>query len=95
MTTTALRVGVIGDYNVGYPSHLATNEALGHAAKSLGRECECQWLPTESLTGEDGEAILARYDALFCAPGSPYASMGGALRAIRYAREHNRPFVGT
>jgi len=28
-------------------------------------------------------------------PGSPYASIDGALRAIRFAREHGRPFLGT
>lgn len=92
---SAVRVGVIGDYNAAYPSHAATVEALGHAARALGRECECQWLPTASLARKDGLAILARYDALWCAPGSPYASMEGTLRAIRYARERDVPFLGT
>jgi CTP synthase (UTP-ammonia lyase) len=28
-------------------------------------------------------------------PGSPYHSLDGALRAIRFARESHRPFIGT
>ncbi len=38
---------------------------------------------------------LGPYDALWGAPASPYNSMEGALCAIRFAREHNWPFLGT
>ena len=38
---------------------------------------------------------LANFAALWCVPASPYRSMDGALFAIRYAREHNIPFLGT
>jgi CTP synthase (UTP-ammonia lyase) len=90
-----LRIGVIGDFNPNMRSHIPTNEALGHAAEALSVSVEPSWIPTESLAhGRIGE-ILARYDALWCAPGSPYKSMEGALRAIRFAREENWPFVGT
>lgn len=33
--------------------------------------------------------------AIWCVPGSPYASTEGALAAIRFARETRRPFLGT
>ncbi len=92
--TPPLRIGVIGEYNARSPSHAATIEALGRAAHALGRTCECTWLPTDALDSAEGEAGLARYDALWGAPGGPYASMEGALRGIRYAREHDRPFIG-
>jgi CTP synthase (UTP-ammonia lyase) len=32
---------------------------------------------------------------VWIAPASPYRSMDGALRAIRYARERGVPLVGT
>ena len=38
---------------------------------------------------------LKPFDALWCAPGSPYKSMDGALRAIQFAREQGWPFIGT
>jgi CTP synthase (UTP-ammonia lyase) len=38
---------------------------------------------------------LRRFDALWCAPGSPYQSMDGALQGIRFAREEGWPFIGT
>jgi len=34
-------------------------------------------------------------DALWCAPGSPYRSLDGALEALRYGREHGVPTLGT
>ncbi len=90
-----LRVGIVGDFNPSYPSHTATNEALSHAASALSLHLEPTWLPTPSLEGEGREGLLRQFDALWCAPGSPYASMEGALEAIRFARERDWPFVGT
>ena len=90
-----LRVGIIGDFNPSYPSHTATNEALSHAARALSLTLDRSWLPTQSLNDEGSETILRQFDALWCAPGSPYKSMDGALRAIRFGREHGWPFLGT
>jgi len=91
----ALTVGIAGDWNESSPSHRATNEALEHAARALSVPVEVRWLPTLSLAAEGGEAMLRQSDALWCAPGSPYQSMEGALYAIRFAREEGRPFIGT
>jgi CTP synthase (UTP-ammonia lyase) len=90
-----LRVGVIGDFNPHLRYHLATNEALRHAAHALSLTVETAWLPTESLDNADCEATLQRYNALWCAPASPYKSMHGALKAIQWARQKNWPFIGT
>ena len=91
---TTIRVGVIGDYN-GRPTHLATDEALNHCAAALGTSVDITWLATEPLTETDIHKIMSAYDAFWCAPGSPYKSIDGALRAICYAREGGHPFIGT
>ncbi len=90
-----LRVGVIGDFDPNRRSHTATNEALSHAARALSMTVDCSWLPTQPLDDEWAAATLRRFDALWCAPGSPYHNMNGALRAIRFARERGWPFIGT
>ena len=90
-----LRVGIIGDYDPDRPSHTATDAALSHAAEALSIRLERSWLPTQSLDDAGCEDLLRPFDALWCAPGSPYKSMSGALRGIRFARERGRPFVGT
>lgn len=87
-----IRIGIIGDYD-GRPSHIATEEALKHAAKKLDIQMEFKWLTTVMLDSSNDE--LVSYDGLWCAPGSPYKSMNGAIHAIKYARESKCPFIGT
>lgn len=90
-----LRVGIIGDFDPQLRSHIATNAAISHAASALSVTVECTWLPTPLLDAADNETALTPFDALWCAPASPYKSMHGALRAIRFAREKGWPFLGT
>ncbi|MBP2643355.1 MAG: hypothetical protein H6Q67_1242 [Firmicutes bacterium] len=92
--SSIIKIGIIGDYDAERPSHKATNEAIRHSAGYLGLSVEVRWLPTESLEN-DIEERLACFDGFWCAPGSPYKSMQGAIRAIRFARERDYPFIGT
>jgi CTP synthase (UTP-ammonia lyase) len=85
----ATTIGIIGDFNGDNPTHVATNDGIQHAAEVLDKPFEVVWLPT------DQPHEFSRFKGLFCSPGSPYKSMGGALMAIRYARENNVPFMGT
>ena len=85
-------IGLVGDYDAGVPAHRAIPLALVHAAESLGIEARCSWLSTAEITSVPG---VAGFDGLWCVPASPYWSMQGALTAIRHAREHRIPFLGT
>lgn len=67
--------------------------ALGHATDRRGLTVTVEWLLTPIL--EAGRIDLAAFDGLWCAPGSPYRSLIGALGAIRFARERDVPFLGT
>lgn len=86
-----LRIAVVGDYNPEFVSHPATTKALQLAAESLGLSVEVDWIPTPEVD----EQRLTNYDAQWASSGSPYRSFEGALRAIRFARERGKPFVGT
>ncbi len=89
-----LKIGIIGDFNPAAHAHIATNAALVHAADALGWGVAVQWLPTVALAAQPTEELRA-FDALWCAPHSPYQSMAGALAAIRFAREAQWPFIAT
>jgi CTP synthase (UTP-ammonia lyase) len=81
-------LAVVGDYGPERVTHRATQEALVAAGVAF------EWLATEdAAAATDGE--LERYAGFLVAPGSPYASMDGALRAIRVARERGIPLLGT
>jgi CTP synthase (UTP-ammonia lyase) len=86
---SAVRIGIIGDFNAENPTHVATNAGIGHAAEALGRNFETEWLATDEAHD------YGAFDGLFCSPGSPYRSLDGALAGIRFAREYDVPFMGT
>ena len=86
---TQLRIGILGDYNPSNPTHVATSLGLTHAAHALNLEADPVWLATDQTHD------FAEFHALFASPGSPYRSLEGALLGIRYAREHDVPFLGT
>ncbi len=90
-----LHIGIIGDFNPQSHSHRATGEAIRHAGETLSTAVDYSWVPTQSLDNAGSETTLERFDALWCAPGSPYISMLGALKAIQFSRERGRPFIGT
>lgn len=91
--TRPLSVAVIGDFDPTFTPHPATNEALHHAAASLGVEVRIGWQATKPLESDLGAVRAA--DALWCAPGSPYGSLLGALAALRHGRENGVPTFGT
>ena len=84
------KIGIVGDRNPELVTHRATEAAFSHVADPLPYE----WIPTDSIAPGASER-LSRYAALLIAPSSPYRSMGGALAAIRHARERGVPLLGT
>jgi len=92
METTAIRIALIGDYDPQVTAHQAIPVALGMAAEQLSLNVQFRWLATDQIRTN---TPLQDFDGFWCVPGSPYRNMDGALRAIRFAREQQRPFLGT
>ncbi|WP_185035823.1 CTP synthase C-terminal region-related (seleno)protein [Pseudomonas canadensis] len=90
MKTTPLHLALIGDYNPDVIAHQAIPVALQQAAETLGLGVHVQWLDTDNLPQS-----LHDFDGFWCVPASPYRDTDGAMRAIRFAREQRRPFLGT
>ena len=92
--TSKIRIGLIGDYSPNVKAHIAIPQAVALAANTLACDAETSWLATPQLEHDLEQSLLA-FNALWCVPASPYASMQGALSAIRFARERGIPFLGT
>jgi CTP synthase (UTP-ammonia lyase) len=90
--TSAISIGLIGDYNAAVLAHQAIPLALVLAGEAVRVSVDYEWVPTQEI---ENESRVGGYDGLWCVPASPYRSMEGALRAIRFAREQGRPFLGT
>ena len=87
-----MRIALIGDYNESVTAHRAIPVALELEAHATGQQISHEWIGTASLTDPKE---LAHFDAGWVVPASPYASFDNALAAIRYLREHEKPFLGT
>jgi CTP synthase (UTP-ammonia lyase) len=92
MSSDVVRIGLIGDYDAAVLAHQAIPRALDLAGAALGAPVEYEWVPTQEI---DDASRVSGFDGLWCVPASPYRSMDGALRAIRFAREQGLPFLGT
>ena len=89
-----LQIGVVGDYDTTKPTHVATDAAIAHASEQHGLSCDTTWVATDELSMR-GVDLLAGFDGLIIAPGSPYRSCDGALAAIEHARVHDIALLGT
>ena len=88
------RIALVGDYNDAVVAHRAIPIALRMAVESLGTDVRWDWLPSATLDSHI-DAHLRDYAAVWCVPGSPYRNMHGVIAAIRHARIHSMPFLGT
>jgi len=89
-----MKILLIGDYSEDVVAHRAIPKALALAGEKLSVEIEPRWVATDQIAS--AESIESESpDAIWCVPGSPYRNMDGALAAIRFAREHRVPFLGT
>ena len=73
-----VEVGIIGEYDPNRRYHIATNEALNHAAAALSVSLKSSWISTQSLSNISVESTLKPFHALLCA-SVDYKSMNGAL----------------
>lgn len=86
-------LALVGDHDPSITAHRAIPLALARANRALGSDLKWTWLRSDEV----GNPARTLHDAtgLWVVPGSPYASMDGALAAIRFARERALPFLGT
>ena len=87
-----LHIALVGDHDPHITAHRAIPIALEQAGKQTGHAIRFQWLATELIADH---SLLNDFNGVWCVPGSPYRNEDGALRAIRFAREQRRPFLGT
>jgi CTP synthase (UTP-ammonia lyase) len=89
-----IKIGLIGDYCDNVRAHIAIPKAFRLISEEQKINIDYKWLLTDELDKNDNNE-LSGYDGFWCVPASPYKSLAGALKAIRFARENDFPFLGT
>lgn len=89
-----VRVGLIGKYVELQDSYKSILEAFIHAGAANEVAVEVVSIHSEYIDAKNIENELKGLDGILVAPGFGERGIEGKIEAVRYAREHNLPFLG-
>jgi CTP synthase len=92
--TGEITVGIVGKYIDLPDAYLSVVEALRHAGRSSRVEVNIRWIAAENIDGMLVDSYLEDLDGILVPGGFGIRGIEGKIQAIRYAREHNVPFLG-
>ena len=92
--TETVTIALVGKY-VEYPdSYISVKEALRHAGLAHGREVEIQWVHSEDIERLGPESLLSSACGIVVPGGFGPRGVEGMVETVRYAREHQVPYLG-
>ena len=89
-----LRVAVVGKYVDLRDSYLSVKEALIHAALPQGHDVEIAWISSEDVEEYGPDRYLESVQGIVVPGGFGPRGVEGMISTVRYARNHNVPFLG-
>ncbi|MCB1247407.1 MAG: CTP synthase, partial [Acidimicrobiia bacterium] len=92
--TPEVRIGIVGKYIDLPDAYLSVVEALRHAGPGAGVTPVIEWIAADSIDGMLADGYLDGLDGILVPGGFGSRGVEGKVRAIRYAREHDIPFLG-
>ena len=89
-----VKIAVVGKYTELLDSYKSVHEALIHGGIANDVKVQIHWLGSEQFEEGTGTELLKDYDGLLIPGGFGPRGIEGMLLAIRWAREHDLPFLG-
>ena len=89
--TRFARLALVGDRSPLVQAHARMPDILAAIDADGGPVIDAYWIASTDVAITD----LRGFDGIWALPGSPYADVDGVLSAIRFACEHDVPFLGT
>jgi len=90
----SVTVAIISKYGI-EDVYLSVKEALKHAGIAMGARVKIKWVESEELEkAVDVSPFFADVDGILVPGGFGTRGIEGNIKGIRYAREHNIPFLG-
>ncbi len=89
------KIALIGERNPAHRSHQGIEASLALFQHDVDPALTYSWIGTAAISPGAVDETLKDVTGVWCAPGSPYDSTEGALRAIRHARVTRKIFLGT
>ena len=95
--TSTTKIGIVGKYVELKDAYKSIAESIIHAGVSNQTKVELSWIHSEDLEEmpqEEMEKLFNGLSGVLVAPGFGSRGIEGKLRAIKYVREKNIPFLG-
>ncbi|MCE5337049.1 MAG: CTP synthase [Desulfobacteraceae bacterium] len=92
--TREARIAIVGKYIDLKESYKSLNEALAHGGAAHGVKLNLDYVDSENVEKEGGEALLEGADGILVPGGFGQRGVEGKIKTIRYARENRIPFLG-
>lgn len=87
-------IALVGKYTQLHDAYISVVEALKHGGISNRCVVNIKWVDSETVTAENVQDILGDVNGILVPGGFGDRGIEGMIHAIRYAREHQVPYLG-
>ena len=92
--TKPLTIGLVGKYVALPDAYISVMESIRHAGAANGADVHIELINSEEVTPETSEKLLGKVDGIVVPGGFGDRGIEGKIEAVRYAREHKKPYLG-
>ena len=89
-----ITIALVGKYISLHDAYISVVEALKHGGIASHATVHIRWINSEDVTAENADSLLSDVDGILVPGGFGDRGIEGKIEAIRYAREHQIPFLG-
>lgn len=89
-----VKIALVGKYVQLHDAYLSVAEALNHGGFENSAKIDIKWIDAELVTEYTAEELLSECDGILVPGGFGDRGIDGKICAIKYAREHDVPFLG-
>ena len=90
----SVKVALVGKYVSLHDAYISVVESLKYAGYATDRKIDIEWINSDNLTSENVAEYLSNVQGVIVPGGFGKRGTEGKICAIRYAREHNTPYLG-
>lgn len=87
-------VALVGKYTQLHDAYISVVEALKHGAVANHAQVNIKWIDSETVTPENAGELFSDVKGILVPGGFGSRGIDGKILAIKYAREHQLPFLG-
>ena len=89
-----LNIAIVGKYVDLHDSYISVKEALQHAGLHFYRDIDVQWINSEQIEEDGPDDLLGSAAGIVVPGGFGPRGVEGMVRTVRYARDHDVPYLG-